>query len=237
VEPEGTVNLGLAYGIVRVADLTLEEAKAAIEKHLKQILKPAPQVMVALAQFRGSQQIRGEHLVHPDGTVHLGIYGNVYVADLTLAQAKATIEAHLTRFLSKPEIALDIGAYNSKVYYVITDGRRLRRAGGPSAHHRPRDCPRRHRQINGLPAVASKKHIWVARPAPSETCGEKNLPVDWCAITRGGSVATNYQLFAGDRIYVQADPLITTDTYLAGSSRPLSVSSASLCSVTPRSAT
>jgi len=29
VEPEGTVNLGLAYGIVRVADLTLEEAKAA----------------------------------------------------------------------------------------------------------------------------------------------------------------------------------------------------------------
>jgi len=50
-------------------------------------------------------------------------------------------------------------------------------------------------------------------------------------------VATNYQLFAGDRIYVQADPLITTDTYLAGSSRPLSVSSASLCSVTPRSAT
>src|SRR5207248_4970273 len=112
VEPEGTVNLGLAYGIVRVADLTLEEAKAAIEKHLRQILKPPPQVLVALSQFRGSQQIRGEHLVHADGTVTLGTYGSVYVADMTLPQAKAMIEAYLSQFLLRPEIALDVAAYN-----------------------------------------------------------------------------------------------------------------------------
>src|SRR5439155_14985308 len=35
VEPEGTVNLGFAYGSVQVVDKTIEAAKAAIEAHLK----------------------------------------------------------------------------------------------------------------------------------------------------------------------------------------------------------
>ena len=41
------------------------------------------------------------------------------------------------------------------------------------------------------------------------------LPVDWSAIVKGGATRTNYQVMPGDRIYVEADPLITTDTYLA----------------------
>ncbi len=39
--------------------------------------------------------------------------------------------------------------------------------------------------------------------------------MDWKAITRHGATATNYQVFAGDRIYVQAEPLITVDTCIA----------------------
>jgi protein involved in polysaccharide export with SLBB domain len=121
VGPDGTVNLGPAYGSVRVAGLTLAEARAALEKHLGQIVKN-PKVTVAVAQSRGLQQIRGEHLVGPDGMVRLGIYGSVHVAGLTVPQAKAAIEAHLSQFLQKPEISLDVFAYNSKVYYVIFDG-------------------------------------------------------------------------------------------------------------------
>src|SRR5262249_14797411 len=35
VDPDGTVNLGLAYGAPRVVGLTLEQAKKAITEHLK----------------------------------------------------------------------------------------------------------------------------------------------------------------------------------------------------------
>ena len=69
-------------------------------------------------------------------------------------------------------------------------------------------------QINGLPAVASKRRMWVARPSPCEHCCDQVLPVDWRAITEGGSTATNYQLFPGDRVIVMANRLIEFDNQL-----------------------
>ena len=41
------------------------------------------------------------------------------------------------------------------------------------------------------------------------------MPVDWQAITKRGSTATNYQLLPGDRVYVAVDPLVATDSFLA----------------------
>jgi hypothetical protein len=41
------------------------------------------------------------------------------------------------------------------------------------------------------------------------------MPVHWNAIVRKGQTETNYQVIPGDRIYVNAQPLITTDTMLA----------------------
>ena len=40
------------------------------------------------------------------------------------------------------------------------------------------------------------------------------MDVHWRDITQGGITDTNYQLFAGDRIYIQADHLIATDNFL-----------------------
>jgi polysaccharide export outer membrane protein len=216
VDPEGTVNLGLAYGSVRVVGLKLEEAKKAIETHLKDAAKlKDPMVVVALNQTGAQQLIRGDHLVRPDGTIGLGTYGNVYVTGLTLSEARKAIEHHLKEYLDDPKVSVDVFAYNSKVYYVITDGAGFGEqvARFPlTGNETVLDAVS---QIYGLPAMASKKHIWVARPAPGTTCGEQTLPVDWCAITRKGSTATNYQVLPGDRIYVEADPLITFDNTLA----------------------
>src|SRR5262249_45750283 len=75
--------------------------------------------------------------------------------------------------------------------------------------------------LGGLPAQASKKKIWVARPAPSEVGCDQVLPVDWNAITQGGSTSTNYQLLPGDRIYVKADCLIAIDNAIAKVLSPL----------------
>jgi len=61
----------------------------------------------------------------------------------------------------------------------------------------------------------------VARPAPADHCCLQILPVDWRAIVQGGSTATNYQLFPGDRVYVKADCLITIDNWLAKALAPV----------------
>ncbi|MCS7161300.1 MAG: polysaccharide biosynthesis/export family protein [Gemmatales bacterium] len=214
VEPDGTIPLGAHYGSVRVVGQTLEEARLTIEAHLRKILKD-PKVTVTLAESRALQQIRGEHLVRPDGTIALGTYGSVYVAGMTLDQAKVAIERYLAQFLQNPEVSVDVLAYNSKVYYVIFDG------GGYGQQIIPLPVTGNETvldalaKVNGLPFQASKQHIWIARPAPPEAGGEQILPVNWDAITRKGSTATNYQILPGDRIYVQADRWITLDNTLA----------------------
>jgi polysaccharide export outer membrane protein len=215
VEPEGTVNLGLSYGSVPVAGLSLEQARASITTQLRRVLT-GPKVVVALAQTRGLQQlVRGEHLVRPDGTISLGVYGCAYVAGLNLCQAREAIEHYLSRFLLNPQISLDILGFNSKVYYIIFDGGGY----GQQVYRMPVTGNETVLDaiglVNGLPAVASRKKIWVARPSPADCGCDQVLPVDWNAVTQGGSTATNYQLLPGDRLYVKADPWICFDNNLA----------------------
>jgi polysaccharide export outer membrane protein len=216
VEPGGTVNLGLSYGSVRLEGLTLEEAQAAIGRHLKAGGFPESKVgPVGLAQSRGLQAIQGEHLVRPDGKVVLGVYGAVPVSGLTLEEAKAAIESHLSRFLLRPEISLDVSGYNSKVYYVILN---LAGAGEQivrlpvTGNETVLDALA---QVGGLQPFSSKKRVWLARPAPPEAKCDQILPVDWQGITTGASTRTNYQILPGDRVFVAADPLIQIDNFLA----------------------
>lgn len=207
VSPDGTVNLGFSYGMVRVAGLTLEQAAQNIQQHLRRTLDN-PKVSVALAQFRGVQQTRGEHLVQMDGCISLGSYGCVHVTGLTLSQAKCVLEKYLSRWLLNPEISLSVSAFNSKVYYVILDGGGY----GQQIYRFPitgndtvLDAIS---QINGLPPISSTRKIWVARPTPAKKGCYQILPVNWQVLTQAGDTETNYQLFPGDRIYVKANCLL-----------------------------
>jgi polysaccharide export outer membrane protein len=222
VEPDGRINLGFFYGSVTVQGMTIEQAKAAITQHLKQSLKsdekgkPAYAVNVLPNSSQAQQLIRGPHLVQTDGTVNLGLYGAVYVDNLTIPQAKAAIEAHLSQFLLKPEIALTVAGYNSKVFYIITDG------GGVAGEQIARipvvgkttvlDALG---QLNGLPIHAYKHKISLVRPAPAGTCEQLVLSVDYKRIVQCGDPTTNYQILPGDRLYVKAAPLLKFDAYLA----------------------
>lgn len=214
IDPDGTINLGPNYGgAVKVTDLSTEEAQKVVQAKVR-IAAPKAIVTVSLAQSRGVQQISGQHIVRPDGTVSLGSYGSVYVAGLSLAQVKQAIEAHLSKYLYKPEVAVDVYSYNSKFYYVITDfagnGEQVARL----PHTGNETVLDAVSLIGGLSAVSSK-HIWVARPAPTECGNDQILPVDWCGITRKGQVKTNYQIFPGDRVYILSQPLTKFDTYMA----------------------
>jgi polysaccharide export outer membrane protein len=196
------------------------------------------------------QALDGPHLVRPDGTISLGIYGTVYVAGLTLEEIRDAVAARLKTIRDqargareerdkirddkgevvalhdlaveriKLELTVDVLAYNSKVYYVITDG------GGygeqvysfvATGNETILDALAR---INGLPAVASKKRIWLARATPAGVA-PKVLPVDWRSITQMGVASANYQVFPGDRIYVNSDKLIRTDSFLSKTLAPV----------------
>jgi polysaccharide export outer membrane protein len=205
VESDGTVNLGPSYGRVKIVDLTIEESEDAIRNALGRILTDA-EVSVTLLATSGTQQITGQHLVAMDGRVVLGTYGSVYVAGLTIDQARQAIEAQLTEKLEDPEVFVDVLAYNSKVYYIITQGAGL----GDDVARVPitgnETVLDAVSQISGISQVSSTK-MWIARPAPNGVGCEQILPINWKDITMGASTATNYQLMPGDRLFIAQDRL------------------------------
>ncbi len=212
IESGGLIQLGIEYGSVKVGGLTIDDARKALEQQLRNSLSE-PLVSVTLTQMATQQQIAGEHLVGPDGTVTLGTYGSVSVVGLTIAEAKLTIEGHLSQFLDQPEVSVDVFAYNSKVYYVVTQGAGL----GDGVFRFPvtgnETVLDAISQINGLEQVSSKR-IWIARPSPN-TNKVQVLPVSWEEITAQASTCTNYQVLPGDRVFIAEDKLIAFDTNLA----------------------
>jgi len=204
-----------AYVIEPPDVLQIDVAKWEVNPNTKQILKEqSPQPLKP-------QVISGPHQIKPDGTVHLGVYGSVQVAGLTLDEARDAIKGFLGYWFGySPEafaVSVDVLSMNSKVVYVITDGGgygetviRLPINGSDTVLDAIGN-------VAGLPPVASKRHIWVARRGPyggPEGCPDQILPVDWHAITKLGDTRTNYQIMPGDRVYVMAKPIIRVNSFM-----------------------
>jgi len=216
VGPDGRINMGSTYGgVVKVSGMTVEETRDAVEKQAAAAGVKTPRAQVSLIQSRSLAQVRGEYLVPPDGTVGLGTYVSDRMVGLTLTQARAAIEKHFSQKLTAPEVAVDVAAYNSKIYYVVYDGGgrgqqvvRLPITGNDTVLDAVA-------QLNGLSPVSSQHHIWVARPTPAQGGNDLILPVDWNSITQSASTATNYQLMPGDRLFVKANTLVAVDNWVA----------------------
>jgi len=219
VAEDGLVTFGPPYGTAHVAGLTIEEAAKEITRSLGTILSQ-PEVSVQLARSAGVEQLSGEYLVEPEGIIRLQGYGIVHVAGKTVTEVRRDVEELLARYFDSPQVGVDVIGYNSDCYYVIIAGAR----NAESIQRFP---------ITGnetvLDALASldiqqgitSKTIWVARAAPGNSCVEQLLPVDWDAIARGGSTATNYQLLPGDRLYIVDDNLVAANDFIGVLTRPV----------------
>jgi polysaccharide export outer membrane protein len=231
VRPDGQISLG-AYGEVFVAGRTIEGARVAVADHLLRLRRAEAErpltkedILALTPREEMLKRLKREDLLKkmttadidaallrlPDSRIR-SAFTDKELAEMRETKKQAggvlTVEDILK------ELKLDVAAYNSKFYYIITDG------GGYGAtvlrfpytgNETVLDALS---QIAGLPVVASKKRIRVARATPHDHAPIV-LPVDWCGITQRGSAATNYQLFPGDRIYVDSDRLIKADTLLA----------------------
>jgi polysaccharide biosynthesis/export protein len=219
VEGEGNITLGPAYGSVRVVGMTIDEATKVITQKLQQILTK-PDVSVQLARTAGTQPVTGQYLVGPDGTINLRHYGIVHVAGLSVNEARDMLTKHLAQYFDSPELSVDVTAYNSKVFYVITEGAGL----GDNVHRVPvtgnETVLDALSVVNGLSQVSSTQ-IWVARPAPGGFGCEQIMPVDYDGIVRGGSAATNYQLMPGDRVYIAEDGMTSFNNFFAKVTAPV----------------
>jgi len=209
---DGNINLGPHYGSVHVAGLTIEGpsgAKAAITKYLSTTLNN-PEVAISLSESALRQRISGPHLVAMDGTVTLGSYGSVSVIGMTVAQARMAVQEHLKQFFDTVDISLEVNGYNSKIYYIVTQGAGL----GDGVYRFPitgnETVLDAISQINGLQRVSSKR-IWVARPTDTAG-GTQRLEVNWEDITANANACSNYQILPGDRVFVAEDCLIAVDT-------------------------
>ncbi|GIW87567.1 MAG: hypothetical protein KatS3mg108_1891 [Isosphaeraceae bacterium] len=190
------------------------------------VVAPPDLLIVEVLETPPGRPITGERLVRPDGTITLGYYGDVYVNGLTLKEVKEKIIIHLRQFLTDEALGLialdrdgnpiqvppaesdrvfvDVGAYNSQVYYVQGDVNapgRLPIVGNETVLD----------AINyagGLAPTASIPNVRLVRPAPPGSSKPQLLPVNLAAIIQEGDTTTNYQIMPGDRIYVYRDPIV-----------------------------
>jgi polysaccharide biosynthesis/export protein len=203
VDSTGRVILNPGFGTVKVQGLTRAEAENAITKHLCEIFKN-PAVSLTVDESRMTKGIAGEHLVAPDGTVNFGAFGTVNIRGMSVPEASAAVEQKLAEHFESIMVAVDVFAYNSKVYYVIVQGQTT--DGG--------DCVQRFpitgnetvldaiSQVQGLHRMSSK-NIWISRPS-AEGKPDQILRVRWDEIVAGGGTCTNYQVFPGDRVFIGA---------------------------------
>ena len=210
VEGDGIVTLGPAYGTVYIQGMTIKEATAEITRSLQLTLQN-PHVSLQLARPAAIQAIPGAYMIQPDGTVNLFRYGVVELVGKNVTEAREALEKHLARYFDSPQVTVEVLAYNSDTYYVLSPGvygdddiYRLPITGNETVLDAIS-------KVGGLSRLSSKT-IWVARPAPSAFGQEQILPVDWDAIARGGATGTNYQVLPGDRVYIVEDKLIAANS-------------------------
>lgn len=158
------------------------------------------------------QPISGEFVVRPDGTLGLGVWGQVAVAGLSAEQAADAVRRKLSVFTqlkgaeARPDslvVTVDVKSKNSKAYYLFFDGN----GGGEQVLRLPwtgnETVLDAIAAVPGLAAQAETRQIRVMRKS-SDGAPYQNLTVNWNDIVQRGDTRTNYALQSGDRVYVTA---------------------------------
>jgi polysaccharide export outer membrane protein len=174
-----------------------ELAKALHPAH---VLEPSDVLLVTVADLDSPIRIPADQPILPDGTIDLGKYGRPVVAGKTVPEAEAEIIQSVRR-IEKDASGIQVRLLNrlSKVYYVLGE------VNAPGAF----PVTGRETALDGIIAAggltrrASEGKILISRPTMPEGC-RIVLPVCYPQIVQLGDTTTNYQLQAGDRIYVSS---------------------------------
>jgi protein involved in polysaccharide export with SLBB domain len=186
-------------------DLRLANARALhIPRELQKVpqplytVEPGDVLLVQPTNLDSPARIPGDQPVLPDGTINLGRYGLLQVMGRTVPEIEEMVQAAVAvQTKDAGFISVRIVSRQSKVYYVIGE------VNAPGSY----ELIGRETVLDGilraggLTDAGSRDDIILSRPTPPD-CPRIVLPVCWKQITQAGDTTTNYQLTAGDRIFV-----------------------------------
>jgi protein involved in polysaccharide export with SLBB domain len=162
------------------------------------VVEPGDVILVQPANLDSPVRLPGDQTVLPDGTIQLGRYGAALVAGKTLAQIEADVNSLIgAQTKDAGPITVRLVTRDSKVYYVLGE------VNAPGAFQ----FKGRETVLDGILAAggltsgASRKKIILSRPTPPDSC-RVVLPICYNEIVQLGDTSTNYQIKAGDRIFV-----------------------------------
>jgi polysaccharide biosynthesis/export protein len=162
------------------------------------VVEPGDVLLVLPADVDSPVRLPGDQPVMPDGTIQLGKYGRLQVAGKTVDEIEAAVKAQVD-VKDAGVFTVRVVTRQSKVYYVIGE------VNAPGAYQ----LSGRETVLDailaagGLTDRASRGNIILDRPTAPDSC-RTVLPVCWSEIVQLGDTSTNYQMTAGDRVYVPA---------------------------------
>jgi protein involved in polysaccharide export with SLBB domain len=166
-------------------------------------VEPGDVVLVLPTDLDSTVRLPGDQPVLPDGTITLGHYGRVVVAGKTLDEIEALVH-HQIEAKTKENVGVSarLVSRQSKVYYVLGEVN----APGAFAFNGRETVLDAIVAAGGLTDRASRQSITMSRPTAPDSC-RIVLPICYNEIVQIGDTSTNYQIAAGDRIYVPAKTL------------------------------
>ncbi len=214
---------------LRAPSTDAKKVQPALQTMPDYIIEPPDLILVEVLESLPGRPISGERLVRPDGKISLGFYGEVYLAGLTIMEAKAVIVEHLRKYINDERLGLlehDPEKNESKrdaagqrivaksklkdtdrVFVDVTAyNSKVYYVQGAVAV--PGRLPITGHEtvldalnnVGGLTPDANHQGVVLYRPQPDGTL--KKMPIDVDSITISDDPSTNYQLRPGDRLVV-----------------------------------
>ncbi len=237
VRPDGNISLGW-YGDIHVRGLTVAQIKVAIIKHMRKFLNdemlglafmeelqpdatpleqpPIPQLPGNEANPFNPDEVPKPAKI-PSGKARPGIQ---QPAPAGPANEPAISPSGVSWKIVPPEASLsvfvDVTAYNSMQYYVQGDVA----TPGMMPHMGSETVLDALQYAGGLLSTADPKQISLVRPQRSGKPA-RVYKIDLQGIQERGEVATNFQIFAGDRLIVGRDEIVKKTAEIDRLSAPI----------------
>jgi protein involved in polysaccharide export with SLBB domain len=172
-------------------------------------VEPGDVLLVQPVELSSPLRLPGDQPVLPDGTIRLGGLGSLQVMNLTVEQIQRAIDARAAEKNVSDKIAVRLITRDSKVFYVLGE---VNAPGSFQLKGRETVLDAL-LAAGGLSSNASRKNVILVRPTPPDGC-RAVLPVDYVAIVQLGDTTTNYQIRAGDRVFVASKSFCEDLTHL-----------------------
>jgi protein involved in polysaccharide export with SLBB domain len=167
------------------------------------VVEPGDVLLVQPADLDSPVRLPGDQAVLPDGTIQLGRYGRVQVAGRTLEEIETVVKEHVqAQAKDAGPITVRLVTRQSKVFYVLGEVN----APGAFTFNGRETVLDALLAAGGLTDRASRDRVTLSRPTAPCNC-RVVLPICYNEIVQIGDTSTNYQIQAGDRIYVPTKTL------------------------------